>query len=135
MSSSETISTMFAFGGRLMIGIEKTLCAIFETIKDEVPRDPNDPADQPFFAVKPAIENQAFNAWCSEQGGEVVLSDLRKNIRSQIISIIEFPVRGFDDVFKFITLRQHLMDDMNWYLRIVNAFEKHEEKKAEAKGG
>jgi hypothetical protein len=112
--------------------ITKTLQEIFFCDGDLPDRNPNDPADQPFFSVKPAIEAQAFNAWCKEKGGEVVLDDLKKSIRSQIIAMIEFPVRGFDDVFKFLTLRQHLTDDMNWYLRILQGFETHEKKKQEA---
>lgn len=111
--------------------ISKILQDIFLSGADLPERNPNDPADQPFFSVKPAIEAQAFNAWRKEKGGEVVLDDLKKSIRSQIIAMVEFPIRGFDDVFKFLTLRQHLTDDMNWYLRILGGFEVHEQNKQE----
>lgn len=113
------------------MNIEFILNDIFNVDTDLPARDPNDPADQPFLAVKPAIESQAYNAWCKEQGGEVVLDDIRKLIRNQIIAMIGFPIRGLDDVFRFITLRQKLTDDFNWYLKIIEAFRTHEEKKHE----
>lgn len=118
------------------MNIESILSVIFKLDEDLPQRNPNDPADQPFLAIKPAIENQAFNAWCREQGGEVVLDEIRKMIRGQVIAMIGFPIRGLDDVFKFLTLRQKTTDDFNWYLKIIEAFEKHEEKKqGSLKGG
>ena len=117
-----------------MITPEDVLHTIFNKEFDEPERNPNDPADQPFFSVKPKIMTQAYHSWLKEQGGEIALDDLRKTLRGEIIQLLNMPIKGFDNVFQFLALRQHIADDLNWYLRIVESFRIWEESKKELKG-
>jgi hypothetical protein len=94
---------------------------------DGTERDPNDPTDQPFFAVKTKILNQAFHAWMTEQGGEVVLDDARKRIRSNIISLISMEVKGMDEMFRFAKLKAEIENDLKWFTFIKDSFFKIEE--------
>ncbi len=116
-----------------MISAQDILHDIFNKDVDEPDRNPNDPSDQPFFSVKSKIVSQAFHNWMSEQGGEIVLDDVRKGIRNGIIAMIGLDVKGFNDVLSFVTMKQKLKSDMEWYINIVNAFAIREEVLKETK--
>ena len=92
-------------------------------------RDPNDPANQPFISAMTGITNQAYARWFNEQGGEFVLNELEKEIGEKLEALVVMPVRTIEDVFKFITFRQNIVDNVNWYGKIISAFNKEESKK------
>jgi len=97
--------------------------------KREPSRNPNDPADRPFFAATSGIRQQAFALWCKEQGGEFVLGELEKHVKEKLEVLVNMPLRSIEDVFKLVTFRQNIVDDVNWYGLIVSAFNKEEVRK------
>ena len=113
--------------------IDETLHNIFNKEFDEPERRINDPADQPFFAVKPKIVTQAYHAWLKEAGGEIALDDVRKEIRHSIIAMVGADVKGFNDILTFVTAKQKIKSDLEWYMRIVESFNVWEEAKKEIK--
>lgn len=111
MNKEENILTKILFGG-----------------KREPGRNPNDPADQPYFHAITGITNQAFADWC-EKGGEFVLKELEKKVKEKLEALIAMPMRNIEDVFKLVAAKQNIIDDVLWHGLIVSAFNKEEEKK------
>jgi hypothetical protein len=107
--------------------VEDVLHSIFNKEFDEPERNPNDPVDQPFFAVKSKILTQALHRWLEEAGGEIALDDIRKTIRGNIITMIGTDVKGFNDILSFVSMKQKIKTDLEWYIRIVDSFNVWEE--------
>lgn len=116
-----------------MTTIEEILHTIFNKEFDEQERNPNDPADEPFFAVKGKIVTQAFHSWMKEAGGEIVLDDVRKGIRNSIIAMIGSEIKGFNDILVFVATKQKIKSDLEWYMRIIESFNIWEEAKKSIK--
>lgn len=92
-------------------------------------RDPNHPENQPYFSALAGIKKQAFAAWLSECGGEVILDEIETKIRGKMWVVFNMPLRNMDDIMKFIAARQTILDDAEWYGNIVSAFNKNKEEK------
>jgi len=105
---------------------------IFLSQKESEYRDPNDELNQPYFAAKGKVINEAYVNWYNEFGGNEVIGNLQKQIIGQIMAAIMHKRNTSEE--KEQCLRALDMVDLNlrFIQRIRNAF-KLDKKRKEVK--
>ncbi|MFH1628677.1 MAG: hypothetical protein ABIE47_08135 [Pseudomonadota bacterium] len=114
--------------------LESILQSIFfSQDRDEPTRNPNDPADQPYFYQMRHIENKAFKAWYEDAGGEYLIRNMEKNLIGKIINLVVKDVKGIKDILEMVEIKKEIMRDVTFIDRIRAAFFEEEKRLAEIK--
>ena len=101
---------------------------LFFSQKKEDIRNPNDPADRPFFNAKRDIENKAFKAWVEEFGGGVLLRGMQQNLIAKIKSLIVKDTTTIEGILDMLELKKEISRDLVFIDRIEKAFEEEDKR-------
>lgn len=106
---------------------------IFFSQKKEDIRNPNDPADRPFYTAKRGIENKAFKSWVEEFGGGVLLRDMQQNLIAKIKSLVVKDTNSIEGILEMLELKKDISRDITFIDRIERAFEEEEKRQEDLK--
>jgi len=97
----------------------------------EEPRNPNDPANGPYYKALWGIENKAWIRWYEDCGGERLLKEMERGIINKIHKMVMMEVRSIDSVFALLEIKRDIQKDAQAIDRILLAFTE-EDKRQEA---
>lgn len=98
------------------------LTGIFYSQEKEEFRDPNDPANSPFYNAKRRYQSLALRKWKEEYGGDVLIDAMTKKIVAQIIEMIIVEPNALEDLVKLVRLQERIKKDVGFIDRITAAF-------------
>jgi len=100
---------------------------------DEDFRNPNKPADAPFFKAQRNIHNNALISWIKEQGGEVLLKGMQQKIMADIVTLILMDDTKIENMLPLIIKKREILSQVHFVDRIFSAFIEEEKRQENIK--